>query len=76
MVVEIKRAVRQTPSWDCPVVDDNIFQQTSAATVGTASRVSTLLLDRESEGIRIPDESLHCNVYHVFLLAVQHKEVG
>ena len=35
------------------LVDDNIFQQTSAATVGTASRVSTLLLDRESEGIRM-----------------------
>ena len=29
------------------LVDDNIFQQTSAATVGTASRVSTLLLDSE-----------------------------
>ena len=51
-MVEIKRAVRQTPSelGLLALVDDNIFRQTSAATVGTASRVSTdstLLLDRE-----------------------------
>ena len=50
------------------LVDDNIFQQTSAATVGTASRVSTdstLLLDRE----------IHCiAMFTLCPVTTQHKE--